>query len=162
MALAALTEPRRALRPYLVSGLLIGGVTAASPLALWWLNTATVYAMAVVLIAAVYIGFAVADGRRKVLAVEISVRVRRRRCRRCDRTSVVARGRPTRAWPHASTGATGLEPATSGVTGRSWRLRAERGQAGICGVSRASRAWSCGIAGYRRELPAIPCGISAG
>jgi hypothetical protein len=26
------------------------------------------------------------------------------------------------------TGATGLEPATSGVTGRSWRLRAERGR----------------------------------
>jgi hypothetical protein len=26
-----------------------------------------------------------------------------------------------------SAGATGLEPATSGVTGRSWRLRAERG-----------------------------------
>jgi hypothetical protein len=25
------------------------------------------------------------------------------------------------------TGATGLEPATSGVTGRSWRLRTERG-----------------------------------
>ena len=25
------------------------------------------------------------------------------------------------------TGATGLEPATSGVTGRSWRFRAERG-----------------------------------
>ncbi len=29
------------------------------------------------------------------------------------------------------TGATGLETATSGVTGRSWRLRAERGSAGI-------------------------------
>jgi hypothetical protein len=29
------------------------------------------------------------------------------------------------------TGATGLEPAASGMTGRSWRLRAERGSAGI-------------------------------
>jgi hypothetical protein len=73
MAVAALSEPRRTLRAYLVWGLLIGGVTAASPLAFWWLNTATVYAMAVVLIAAVYIGFAVADGRPKVLAVEIGV-----------------------------------------------------------------------------------------
>jgi hypothetical protein len=31
------------------------------------------------------------------------------------------------------TGATGLEPATSGVTGRSWRLRVERGYAWIAG-----------------------------
>jgi hypothetical protein len=42
------------------------------------------------------------------------------------------------------TGATGLEPATSGVTGRSWRFRAERGYAGICGVSRALRFCRCG------------------
>jgi hypothetical protein len=42
------------------------------------------------------------------------------------------------------TGATGLEPATSGVTGRSWRFRAERGKAGIPVVSRAFRAWRCG------------------
>jgi len=34
------------------------------------------------------------------------------------------------------TGATGLEPATSGVTGRSWRLGAERRLAGITPVSR--------------------------
>src|SRR6266702_3052494 len=33
------------------------------------------------------------------------------------------------------TGATGLEPATSGVTRRSWRLRAERGSAAIPAVS---------------------------
>jgi hypothetical protein len=42
------------------------------------------------------------------------------------------------------TGATGLEPATSGVTGRSWRLRAERGSAGITGESRSFRLWGCG------------------
>jgi hypothetical protein len=33
----------------------------------------TVYALSLVLIAAVYIGFAVADGRRNVIAAEISV-----------------------------------------------------------------------------------------
>jgi hypothetical protein len=38
-----------------------------------------------------------------------------------------------------SAGATGLEPATSGVTGRSWRLRAERGYAGIPGERRPFR-----------------------
>ena len=37
------------------------------------------------------------------------------------------------------TGATGLEPATSGVTGRSWCLRAERELAGISGMGRTFR-----------------------
>ncbi len=36
-------------------------------------NTATVYALGLVLIASVYIGFAIADGRRSVLVVETSV-----------------------------------------------------------------------------------------
>ena len=43
-----------------------------------------------------------------------------------------------------STGATGLEPATSGVTGRSWRLRADRGSAGIPGARRCFRPLRCG------------------
>ncbi len=42
------------------------------------------------------------------------------------------------------TGATGLEPATSGVTGRSWCFRAERGYAGIPGESRDFRPRCCG------------------
>ena len=46
---------------------------AASPLGFWWLEPATVYALDLPLIAAVYIGFAVADGRLVVLAVESSV-----------------------------------------------------------------------------------------
>ena len=54
-------------------GLVFGGVQAASPLALWWLDTATVYALSLVLIASVYIGFAVADGRWVVIAVETNV-----------------------------------------------------------------------------------------
>ena len=38
-----------------------------------WLPAATVYALGIVLIAAVYIGFSVADGRWKVIAVECTV-----------------------------------------------------------------------------------------
>jgi hypothetical protein len=56
-----------------VWGAVVGVVSAASPLAFWWLDPSTVYAMGLVLIASVYIGFAVADGRAKVVAVEVSV-----------------------------------------------------------------------------------------
>jgi hypothetical protein len=45
-------------------GLVIGVAQAATPLAFWWLDTATVYALGLVVIASVYIGFAVADGCR--------------------------------------------------------------------------------------------------
>ena len=41
-----------------------------SPLGFPWLDPATVYALSLTLIAAVYIGFAVADGRGNVIAVE--------------------------------------------------------------------------------------------
>ena len=60
-----------------------GGIQAASPLAFWWLDTATVYALSLVLIASVYIGFAVADGRWVVIAVEVECRgdLRPGRCR---------------------------------------------------------------------------------
>ena len=50
-----------------------GVIQAAAPLGFWWLTPATVYALSVALIAAVYIGFAVADGRRTVIAVEAAV-----------------------------------------------------------------------------------------
>ena len=60
------------------------------------------------------------------------------------------------------TGATGLEPANSGVTGRSWRLRPGRGLAGISGKSRTFRLSVAGIRGDWRELPAGSCGMSAG
>ena len=56
-----------------VCGLGFGALQAASPLAFWWLDAATVYALGLVLIASVYIGFAVADGRWVVIAVEIGV-----------------------------------------------------------------------------------------
>ena len=54
-------------------GVVWGGIQAASPLALWWLDPSTVYALGLVLIAAVYIGFAVADGRWLVITVETNV-----------------------------------------------------------------------------------------
>ena len=45
----------------------------ATPFAFWWLAPATVYALGLVFIAAVYIGFSVADGRWKVIAAEVAV-----------------------------------------------------------------------------------------
>ena len=74
MSVAALAQRvRPGLRAPLIWGLVIGVAQAASPLAFWWLDTATVYALGLALIASVYIGFAVADGRRTVLAVETGV-----------------------------------------------------------------------------------------
>ena len=61
------------LRVPLIWGVVFGFLQAAAPLGLWWIRPATVYALSLVLIAAVYIGFAVADGRRHVIAVETSV-----------------------------------------------------------------------------------------
>jgi hypothetical protein len=60
-------------RAPLVWGLFWGVLQAASPLAFWWLDTATVYAIGLALIASVYIGFAVADGRPLVIAAESGV-----------------------------------------------------------------------------------------
>jgi hypothetical protein len=54
-------------------GLAFGAVQAALPLALRWLDQATVQALLLALIAAVYIGFAVADGRPRVIAVESTI-----------------------------------------------------------------------------------------
>jgi hypothetical protein len=51
----------------------VGALQAASPLAFWWLEPRTVYALGLVVIASIYIGFAVADGRPKVIAVESAV-----------------------------------------------------------------------------------------
>ena len=54
-------------------GLAFGAIQAAAPLALRWLDQATVQALLLALIAAVYIGFAVADGRPRVIAVESTI-----------------------------------------------------------------------------------------
>jgi hypothetical protein len=54
-------------------GIVVGLLQAATPLAIWWLDAATVYALGLAVIAAVYVGFAVADGRAKVIVVESGV-----------------------------------------------------------------------------------------
>jgi hypothetical protein len=70
----ALAQPLRpGLRAPVAWGLVIGVAQAATPLAFRWLDTATVYALGLAAIASIYIGFAVADGRRTVLAVESGV-----------------------------------------------------------------------------------------
>ena len=59
-----------ALRIPVAWGVVLGCQQAASPLAFFWLDPATVYALGLVFIAAIYIGFGVADGRPKIIAVE--------------------------------------------------------------------------------------------
>jgi hypothetical protein len=54
-------------------GIVVGALQVASPLALWWLDPATVLGVSIALIAGVYVGFAVADGRPRVIAVESTV-----------------------------------------------------------------------------------------
>jgi hypothetical protein len=54
-------------------GIAVGIAQAATPLAFWWLDGATVYALGLSVIAAIYVGFAVADGRLKIIAAETSV-----------------------------------------------------------------------------------------
>jgi hypothetical protein len=63
----------RSLRAPVLWGLVWGVIQAAAPLGFWWLAPATVYALSLPLIAGVYIGFAVADGRPRVIAVEVMV-----------------------------------------------------------------------------------------
>jgi hypothetical protein len=70
--------PRRrqlALPSTAIGGVVVGALQAASPLAFWWLEPGTVYALGLTLIAAVYIGFSVADGRWHVIAIESGVAV---------------------------------------------------------------------------------------
>ncbi|RFU21849.1 hypothetical protein [Geodermatophilus marinus] len=63
----------RGLRTPVVWGVAVGSLQAATPLAFFWLSPATVHALGLAVIAAVYVGFAVADGRRHVLVVETVV-----------------------------------------------------------------------------------------
>jgi hypothetical protein len=70
---ADMSPVHRSRRTPVIWGLVVGAIQAASPLAFWWLPPATVQALLLSLIAAVYIGFAVADGRPRVIAVECVV-----------------------------------------------------------------------------------------
>ena len=67
---AAQTRP---IPPAVAWGVVVGALQAASPLAFWWLDPSTVYAFGLVVIGAIYIGFAVADGRPKVIVAECIV-----------------------------------------------------------------------------------------
>lgn len=67
------TPGRASWRAPVVWGVVVGLAQAATPLALWWLDSATTYALGLAVIAAIYVGFAVADGRPKVIAVESGV-----------------------------------------------------------------------------------------
>ena len=65
--------PARFVRTPVFWGLVFGVANVVLPFGFWWLGLSTVHALAISLIAAVYIGFAVADGRPKVIAVETCV-----------------------------------------------------------------------------------------
>jgi hypothetical protein len=61
------------MRPAIAWGIVVGVLQAASPLVFWWLDPATVYAVGLAVIAPVYIGLAVADGRVRIIVVECTV-----------------------------------------------------------------------------------------
>jgi hypothetical protein len=64
---------RHSSREPILWGLVFGALQAALPLTFWWLPDGTVHALSLSLIAAVYIGFAVGDGRPRVIAIECVV-----------------------------------------------------------------------------------------
>lgn len=61
------------LRAPILWGFLFGAIQAASPLGFAWLEPASVQALLLCAIAAVYVGFAVADGRPHVIAIESAI-----------------------------------------------------------------------------------------
>jgi hypothetical protein len=66
------THARPSLRAPILLGFGFGAIQAASPLGFAWLAPATVQALLLCFIAAVYVGFAVADGRPRVIAIEVA------------------------------------------------------------------------------------------
>ena len=60
-------------RAPMLCGIAVGVMQAATPLAFWWLDSTTIYALGLVVIASIDVGFAVADGGPKVIAVERGV-----------------------------------------------------------------------------------------
>lgn len=71
--MSTIPAPRVWARAPIGWGLVFGAVQAASPLLLRWLEPATVQALLLAFIAAIYVGFVVADGRPRVIAVECTV-----------------------------------------------------------------------------------------
>ena len=66
-------RPACVLRAPVFWGLVFGAATVLLPIGFWWLDLSTYHALTIALIAAVYIGFAVADGRPLVIGVEVSI-----------------------------------------------------------------------------------------
>jgi hypothetical protein len=64
---------RHGLRWPVAWGVVVGVAQGALPFALVWLDPAAIFGLGLTLVAAVYVGFAVADGRRNVVAVEAGV-----------------------------------------------------------------------------------------
>jgi hypothetical protein len=54
-------RPSASDRAPMLCGIAVGVMQAATPLAFWWLDSATIYALGLVVIASIYVGFAVAD-----------------------------------------------------------------------------------------------------
>ena len=63
----------RSFRTPALWGVAIGIMQAVSPIGLWWLAQDIVWAISLAMIASIYVGLAVADGRPKVVAVEVAV-----------------------------------------------------------------------------------------
>ena len=72
-AIATLTDHASTTTRALSWGVAFGVAQAAVAMAFWWLEPSTVHALMVTLIAAIYIGFAVSDGRTNVIIVECTV-----------------------------------------------------------------------------------------
>lgn len=61
------------LRTPILWGVVVGILQAGLPVGMWWLDSVLVWAISLVVIASIYVGFAVADGRPIVIAVEVGV-----------------------------------------------------------------------------------------
>jgi hypothetical protein len=72
-ATATVNAERSTTRTALAWGIGVGVAQGAIALGFWWLELSTVHALMIALIAAVYVGLAVRDGRAHVIAVESMV-----------------------------------------------------------------------------------------
>ena len=54
-------------------GVGVGVFQALCPIVMWWIDAVTLWGVALAMIASVYVGFAVADGRKRVIAIEVMV-----------------------------------------------------------------------------------------
>ncbi|MGZ4780111.1 MAG: hypothetical protein ACXV5L_13005 [Thermoanaerobaculia bacterium] len=65
---------RSAFTPAVIAwGVGVGVFQAMSPVVLWWLEPKQIWGIALAMIASIYVGFAVGDGRKGVIVVEVLV-----------------------------------------------------------------------------------------